>query len=437
LDEAERAYTEAIAIYRAAGSIEEAARLYQSLAHSLYNQDRLRDALTLVEHAVAALPGLPQELSDDLNLHGALYGADLDPELGMRWLSRVNEENLRATRSGGTYYAIAGSIHASQGNVEAFKRAAAAFEENVSAVQIDARYVAHFGNLAANALFLGQPATALYEQCFALARTFKMEVYEAAYASHAAFERWLHGDDESFARYAAFAAAHDAPIPALHAYVLLNAMLADSAALPPSREVDAIVAGGRNEFFGPLVGTFARRLARMGDGRGARRILDAAAERLERPYAAWETLTAMAELGSPIARERAQMLLAPYDGATVSAFAATAAMVKALAAQRDGDAGKRDRAAASARKLYAAIGWVRHERRASDFGVAQTEQRFSGREAQIAQLLQEGRSNRAMAEELFISEKTVEKHLARLYEKLQVNNRAAAVRALTQRSIQE
>jgi DNA-binding NarL/FixJ family response regulator len=42
-----------------------------------------------------------------------------------------------------------------------------------------------------------------------------------------------------------------------------------------------------------------------------------------------------------------------------------------------------------------------------------------------------------MAEELFISEKTVEKHLARLYEKLQVNNRAAAVRALTQRSIQE
>jgi DNA-binding NarL/FixJ family response regulator len=54
---------------------------------------------------------------------------------------------------------------------------------------------------------------------------------------------------------------------------------------------------------------------------------------------------------------------------------------------------------------------------------------------QIAQLLQQGRSNRSMAAELFISEKTVEKHLARLYEKLQVNNRAAAVRALTQISI--
>jgi DNA-binding CsgD family transcriptional regulator len=437
LEDAERVYTEAIAIFRAAGSTEEAARLYQSLAHSLYNRNRVRDALALIEHASVELSPLPRELNDELSLHGALYGADVDPRLGARWLSRVNEENVQQTRSGGTYYAIAGAIHAAQADPEAWTRAMNAFQLNASAVQADARYVGHFGNLAANALFLGLPAIALYEQCFALARTFKMDVYEAAYASHAAFERWLHGDDEAFSRYAAFAAAHDAPIPALHSYVLLNGVLAESAALPDVREVEAIIGGGRNEFFGPLVGVLARRLARTGDARGARRLLDAAAERLEYPYAAWETLTALAEFGGPAARERAEVLLRPYHGASAPAFAATAAMVRALSAHRDGDSAERDRAAAEAKELYAEMGWVRHARRAGDFAVPQREQPFSTRELEIAQLLQHGRSNRAMAAELFISEKTVEKHLARLYEKLQVNNRAAAVRALTQMAVKE
>jgi DNA-binding NarL/FixJ family response regulator len=264
-----------------------------------------------------------------------------------------------------------------------------------------------------------------------------MDVYEAAYASHAAFERWLHGDDESFARLSSFAAAHDAPIPALHAYVLLNSMLADSSAIVDLREVEALIGGGHNEFFGPLVGTLARRLARAGDTRNARRLLDAATERLQYAYGTWETLTAAAELGSDAARERAQALLERYPDASAPAFAATAAMVRALCAQRDGDDAERDLAAGRARELYASMGWVRHERRAAELGVPQTEQHFSERELQIAQLLQQGRSNRAMAAELFISEKTVEKHLARLYEKLQVNNRAAAVRALTQLSLPE
>lgn len=432
LEDAERAYIAAIEIYRAAGSIEEAARLYQSLARSLFNQDRVRDALTLIEYATAELNGLPAELKNDLQLHAAHYGADLSPDAGMQWLSRIDEQAISGTRSGGSYYAIGATIHATRGDLEAWERAVASFQENASIAHPDGQYVGHFGNLAASALFLGVPATPLYEQCFALARTLKMDVYEAAFASHAAFERWLHGDDESFLRYARFAAAHDAPIPALHSYVLLNALLRDPAALPDLREVEAIVAGGRNEFFGPLVGVLARRLARSGNTRAAHRILDVAAERLEHPYAAWETVTAMAEFGSAAARDRAELLLRPYHEASAPAFAATAAMVRALHARRDGGTTDLDRAASRAKELYARMGWIHHERRARDLGAPQTDQRFSSRELQIAQLLQQGRSNRAMAAELFISEKTVEKHLARLYEKLQVNNRAAAVRALTQ-----
>jgi DNA-binding NarL/FixJ family response regulator len=436
LEGAQRAYTGAIAIFRSAGSLEDAARLYQGLAHSLYNQDRVREAIATIEQATAALPDLPPEVSDQMNLQGALYGADLSPEAGLRWLNRVDESSVSITRAGGSYYAIGAAIYASQGALEAWKRNEAAFQKNAAFVQPDYGYVGHFGNLAANALFLGIPAMSLYEQCFALARTMKMEVYEAAYASHASFERWLHGDDEAFLRYADFSARHDAPsIPALHSYVMLAAILRDPAALPNTGEVEALIAGGRNEFFGPLCGAFARALARSGDMPGARRILDAAAERLEFPYAAWEALTAMAEFGSDAARRRAKALLEPYANSSAPAFAATAAMVDALCAQHEGDIETRDRASARARELYAAMGWVRHERSAAEIGVLrQADSRLSARELQIAKLLQEGHSNRAMAEALFISEKTVEKHLARLYEKLRVNNRAGAVRALTKAS---
>jgi DNA-binding CsgD family transcriptional regulator len=433
LEPAQRAYASAIAIFRAAGFFEDAARLYQGLAHSLYNQDRVREALATIEHATTELPVLPREVSDQLFLQGALYGADLTPETGLRWLDRVDEASVRTTRSGGSYYAIGAAIYAAQGALDAWKRNESAFQTNAAQVEPDARYVGHFGNLAANALFLGVPAMGLYRQCFALARTLKIEVYEAAFASHASFERWLHGDEEAFSKYAAFAAERDAPIPALHSYVLLAALLAEPAALPDLQEVEAMIAGGRNEFFGPLAGMFARRLARAGDLRLARRVLDAAAERLVFPYAAWEALTAMAEFGSSASRDRARALLAPYADSQAPAYAATAAMVDAFCAQHEGDVPERDRAAARARTLYAAMGWVHHERRASQLDMPQQrEQRLSARESEIARLLQEGCSNRAMAEALFISEKTVEKHLGRLYEKLGVNNRAGAMRALGQ-----
>lgn len=437
-EHARKAYTEAIAIYRAAGGVEEALRLYISSARSLFNEDRVRDALATVERAAVELGPLPPPLNDELALQAAFYGADIDPQTGMRWLKRVDEAAVSKTASGGYYYQVAAAIYATLGALDDWKRSIAAFQTIVASVQPDAEYIGHFGNLAASAMFLGLPAMALYDRCLATARTLNIDIYEAAFASHASFERWLHGDDEGFARYATFAASHDAPIPALHAYVLLGALLTDPAALPQMREVEVLIAGGRNEFFGPLTGVYARALARAGDMRAAQRILDTAAARMERPYAAWETLTAMAEIGTPVARERARTLIEPYAESEAPAFAATAAMVEALCAEHAGDVEARDRAAARARELYAGMGWVRHERRAANLGVAQSAQHgLSARELQIAQLLQEGRSNRAMAQALFISEKTVEKHLASLYAKLRVNNRAGAVRALGSLAIAE
>jgi len=431
LAQAEAAYREAIAIYRAGGEHEEAAALYQSLARSIYNQGRPRDALALIEEAVAALPALAQDALDDLNIEGGFCAADVDPAIGKSWLNRVSEVRVRAReRAGAHYLYVRAGIEANLGEADAWQRTVKAFESDAAARHPGAQYIGHFGNLASHALFLGLPAVRLYEQCLTLARTLRMEVYEAAFASHFAFERWLHGDREGFERHLRRAAACEAPIPALRAYLHLGSLLADPAFIPPLDEVYEIVAGGRNEFFGPLAGMTASRLAQRGEMREARRLLDVTAEQLALPYAAWETLLAMAEFGSAAARDRAYALTQPYRDSTAPAFAATAAMIEALRAHHARDAAMRDDAAARARERYAAMSWVHHERRALAFAPAAQRPHLSAREGQIAMLLREGRSNRAMAAELFISEKTVEKHLARLFEKLQVNNRAAAVRAL-------
>ena len=51
---------------------------------------------------------------------------------------------------------------------------------------------------------------------------------------------------------------------------------------------------------------------------------------------------------------------------------------------------------------------------------------LTAREAEVLELVARGLSNRAVAEQLVLSEKTVARHLANLYLKLGVNSRTAA-----------
>ncbi len=52
---------------------------------------------------------------------------------------------------------------------------------------------------------------------------------------------------------------------------------------------------------------------------------------------------------------------------------------------------------------------------------------LTAREREVLNLLARGRSNRDIAEELFITNKTVKNHLSRIYEKLAVHSRAEAI----------
>ena len=55
-------------------------------------------------------------------------------------------------------------------------------------------------------------------------------------------------------------------------------------------------------------------------------------------------------------------------------------------------------------------------------------------EARVAELVAAGRSNREVAGELFMSPKTVEAHLSRIYRKLGVRSRAELAHKLTRQS---
>ena len=59
----------------------------------------------------------------------------------------------------------------------------------------------------------------------------------------------------------------------------------------------------------------------------------------------------------------------------------------------------------------------------SALGGAETTPQLSGRERQIAQLAAAGRSNREIARQLYIAQKTVEKHLASAFQKLGISSR--------------
>lgn len=60
---------------------------------------------------------------------------------------------------------------------------------------------------------------------------------------------------------------------------------------------------------------------------------------------------------------------------------------------------------------------------------------LSGRESEVALLAAAGRTNREIAASMFISEKTVEKHMARVFEKLAVGSRAEVAHRLGQESV--
>ena len=85
----------------------------------------------------------------------------------------------------------------------------------------------------------------------------------------------------------------------------------------------------------------------------------------------------------------------------------------------------RDEAARELRRRGVKTG-ARRRRSAGGDGLAG----LSGREREVADLVSLGRTNKEIAAELFLSEKTVESHMSRLFGKLGVRSRAEVAEAV-------
>ncbi len=57
--------------------------------------------------------------------------------------------------------------------------------------------------------------------------------------------------------------------------------------------------------------------------------------------------------------------------------------------------------------------------------------RLTKREVEVLSLIAQGNSSKEAADALYVSKRTVDFHLANIYDKLQVNNRVQAFRAAT------
>lgn len=61
--------------------------------------------------------------------------------------------------------------------------------------------------------------------------------------------------------------------------------------------------------------------------------------------------------------------------------------------------------------------------------------RLTKREVEVLTLVIEGKSSKEVADQLFVSKRTVDFHLANIYQKLEVTNRVQAFREATRRGL--
>lgn len=108
---------------------------------------------------------------------------------------------------------------------------------------------------------------------------------------------------------------------------------------------------------------------------------------------------------------------------------AQARLLIAAACDRLGDRDRREIELDAARRLFTGLGAAPALTRLAESSARGTPETFGGlseRETQVLRLLATGRTNRAIAEQLFISEKTVARHVSNILSKLGVASRTGA-----------
>jgi len=157
-----------------------------------------------------------------------------------------------------------------------------------------------------------------------------------------------------------------------------------------------------------------------------------------------ELLLARGAAAEAAAAARDAIAQAGSGGLVIEAHRSRATLGRALAAQGDREAAKRELYAAEAglstggAALHRAAA-VRALRALGERPVRAARDGATGvdaltaREREVAELVTAGRTNRQIADELFLSVKTVETHLARIFGKLEVSSRSALAAKIARR----
>jgi DNA-binding CsgD family transcriptional regulator/tetratricopeptide (TPR) repeat protein len=330
------------------------------------------------------------------------------------------------------------------------------------------RALNNHGNVELAAGTIGT-ARALYAQALDVAEHTKNLRVVAWLSQNAALAALLAGDLDAAGRHFARAGQIEHGVPLLHrwrsALALHMATLVGTGRDAERRAAASAFEEAIESADAPTVATLAGALAldALADGRDAeaQAVIHRALPAVERPEAPYWLLAAAGRAGSPQDRSRARAML-DWSASRAGALGArgTLAMLDAREALRRR---KREEAVAAARAAAAAFrsaGWLLDEaealevagqvaeavailrragadgevRRLTETAPAARRRRgdatLTAREREIVGLLVAGKTARAIADQLVISERTVETHVAAAYRKLGVSNRHELAAAL-------
>jgi DNA-binding CsgD family transcriptional regulator len=446
---AERAakfYGDAASLLSEFGSSERVAELYYAMG----NQARLagdnRRAMRIIEQAARALP----EREDRARAMLRVTSAFMHLDRGEVDVANSLIAQAQAASDMPIYHNALAYAAVSCGDVEAVR----------SAIEAHARLSAPLGrdqllrvrfNLAFDLCILGLDAEALakFDAIIPeLEQSHLSSLQVLAYANaaiiHARAGRWEAAHELVERGLAIPEPTTTGPIALAAAGVSVGHALGDAELAErcaSERIVEAAFESHINSTLGRLAGPYARWLYGQGELARAREVLRRASELLAAPLGATETILAASEFGDEATRATAVTFLPALDALShLDIYAATAHHVRALEARTTQPFAMGRSHAERAAKAYRRLGWVLHE--ASSLKLTETQPPFAGparinaaaefrrsdplssREREVAALVAKGTANKGIAKKLSVSQRTIEKHLTSIYDKLGLRNRA-------------
>lgn len=440
---AQEAYRKGLRLYRSMGRWDDAADVYLHMVRSSYNSGKSDDAIAVAREALLELPLMSENRQSWIRTNVGFYLSNCGkPQEALAQLAQVREATLEGSGENLIHHAAKSGSFAAIGDTATWLSHLAGSTQAAESVD-GAPRIAHYGGIATDAMFLGEAVIAeeYFDKALALCRKLRLQVYEAIFASHAAFERWLQGDLDGAGALLETARTVKADVPALWAYTALVSLLLRRTKTIDSATIDRALETGQPAIFGPLIGWYARHLVSERAGAAATALLERALACIVHAYPAWDVGIAAAEFGTQRDAARARELFAGFAGAASHVHRASAALVDAHYERRFGSQTLAVARAAEAQREFAAVHWNHYVLLAApavEFPAADhaPSVRLSERERQVGELLLEGCTNRKIAQRLTISEKTAEKHVAALFKALGASSRSQAAVLLAKMSTQ-